>query len=117
MLFLVMFLVAAAMVLFYADWGTLNGLKRVGVIGFLVLLSFLIAPASNAQARGGRLLFLPVRVVAKGVKATAIVATAPARGIRQVQLNSLERRRDRGNRLAAARLEGAASRARARSCN
>jgi hypothetical protein len=72
----------------------------------LFLIAVLAVCLSGPSADAGpiaRVLTAPLRLAAR-------VATAPVRAVRAVQLNSLERRACRGNRMAAARIEGASHR-------
>lgn len=71
---------------------------------FLAIMAFCCS-VSNAEACEGHV-----------VGALFRVGTAPVRLARQVQLNSLERRSARGNKLAAARTEGVSQRKAARAC-
>jgi hypothetical protein len=83
------------------------------LIALLVCCCFFLA-APTAEAARFPVLGFPFRVGAKAVKVTAKAVTLPARAVRQVQVNSLERRACRGNKMAAARVEGVSSRKAAR---
>jgi len=79
------------------------------LIALLVCCCFFLA-APTAEAAHFPVLGFPFRVGAKAVKVTAKAVTLP----RRMQVNSLERRASRGNKMAAARIEGVSSRKSAR---